>query len=50
MKVIKCNFLSVKHGFRDNEMFLQAGYDDIVIWQQGGASHDFSGHIMKERP
>jgi len=36
MKAIYCNFLSVKDGFRDNEVYLQAGYDVIVIWPPGG--------------
>jgi len=29
------------HGFRDNEVLLQAGYDVIVIYPQGGASGEF---------
>jgi len=32
MKVIHCNFLSVNHGFRDNEFFLQAGYDNLIVF------------------
>jgi len=47
MKVIYCNFLSVKQGFRDNEVFLQAGYDVIVIWSPGGASGDFYDGFWK---
>jgi len=31
----------VMHGFRDNEVLLQAGYDVIVISPPGGASGDF---------
>jgi len=30
------------HGFRDNEVLLQAGYDVIVISTLGGASGKFS--------
>jgi len=30
MEVIHCNFLSVKHGFPDSEVFLQAGYYVIM--------------------
>jgi len=41
MKVIHCKFLSVKHGFQDNEVFLQAGYDVSVISTLEGASGDF---------
>jgi len=29
------------HGFRDNEVLLQGGYDVIVISPLGGASGDF---------
>jgi len=36
------NFLSGMHGFRDNEVLLQTGYDVIVIPPPGGASRDFS--------
>jgi len=35
------NLLSVMHGFRDNEVLLQAGYDVIVISPLGGVSHRF---------
>jgi len=35
-------FLSKMHGFRDNEVLLQAGYDVIVITLPGGTSNDFS--------
>jgi len=34
-------FLSGMHGFRDNEVLLQAGYDVIVILPPGGVSGDF---------
>jgi len=44
------NFLSVLHGFRGNEVLLQAGYDVMVISPLGGASGDFSWRILKERP
>jgi len=37
------------HGFRDNEVLLQAGYDVIVIYPPGIASGNFSWRIMKER-
>jgi len=32
----------VMHGFRDNEVLLQAGYDVMVIYPLGGASGVFS--------
>jgi len=32
------NFLSVMHGFRDNEVLLQAGYDVTIIYLPGVAS------------
>jgi len=38
------------HGFRDNKVLLQAGYDVIVILPLEGASRDFSWRILKERP
>jgi len=41
MIVIHSNFFTAMHGFRDNEVFLQAGYDVIVISPPGGASDDF---------
>jgi len=47
--VFHINFLSVMHGFRDNEVLLQAGYDVIVISPLGSASGDFSWRILKER-
>jgi len=37
------------HGFRNNEVLLQAGYDVIVIFPLGGASGDFSWRILKEQ-
>jgi len=40
--VIQSNFLFVMHGFRDNEVLLQARYDVIVISSLGGASGEFS--------
>jgi len=46
--VIHCNFLSGMHGFRHNEVFLQAEYDVIVISPPGGASSDFLWRILKE--
>jgi len=36
------NFLSEIHGFRDNEVQLQAGYNVIVISPPEGASGNFS--------
>jgi len=36
-----CNFLSGMHGFWENEVLLQAGYDVIVISPQGSAARDF---------
>jgi len=38
----RSNFLSTMHGFRDNEVFLQAGHDFIMISPPGGASRNFS--------
>jgi len=38
------------HGFRDNEVLLQAGYDVNVISSPGGTSVEFSWRILKERP
>jgi len=40
--MITINFLSEMHGFRENEVLLQAEYDVIVISLLGGASGDFS--------
>jgi len=42
-------FLSVMHGFWDNEVLLQAGYDVIVISPPGVASRYFTRRILKER-
>jgi len=44
------NFLSAMHGFRDNDVLLQAGYDAILIFPPGGAPRDFSWRIIKEQP
>jgi len=44
-----CIFLFVMHGFRDNEVLLQAGYAVIVISPLGGASGEFCQRILKER-
>jgi len=41
------NFLSGMHGFRDNEVILQAGYDVIVISPPGGASGFFHDGFPK---
>jgi len=38
--VFHSNLLSLIHGFRDNEVLLQAGYDVMVISPLGGASGD----------
>jgi len=35
------NVLSAMHGFRDNEVLLQSGYDVVVISPSGGASRYF---------
>jgi len=35
------------HGFRDNEVLLQAGYDDIVISPLEGASRTFHDELWK---
>jgi len=43
------NFLSGMHGFRENEVLVQAGYDVIVISLPGGASGDSSWRILKKR-
>jgi len=42
MKVNHSNFSSVKHGFPDNEVLLQAGYDVILISLLAGASGEIS--------
>jgi len=44
------DFLSAMHGFQDNEVLLQTGYDIIVISPPGGAPRNFSWRILKERP
>jgi len=44
------NFSSGMHGFRDNEVLLQGGYDVIVISPLGGASGEFSWRILIKRP
>jgi len=38
--VFHINVLSGMHGFRDNKVLLQSGYDVIVIFPLGGASGD----------
>jgi len=48
--VLHSNFLSAMHGFRVNDVLLQAGYVVIVISPPGGAPRDFSWRILKERP
>jgi len=48
--VIQSNFLFVMHGFRGNEVSLQARYDVIVISSLGGASSEFLWRILEERP
>jgi len=48
--VIHSNFLFVMHGFRHNEVLLQAGYDVTVISPLGGASGEFSWRILNEWP
>jgi len=42
MIVIHSYFASAMHGFRDNEVLLQAGYDVIVIFPLGSAVRNFS--------
>jgi len=37
----RSNVLSGMHGFRDNEIWLQAGYDVIVISPPGGTARNF---------
>jgi len=39
--VFHINLLSGMHGFRDNEVLLQAGYDVIMISPLEGVSHSF---------
>jgi len=46
----RSNFLSGMHGFRDNEVLLQAGYDVIVISPPGNALRYFAWRILKKRP
>jgi len=48
MKVVSGNFLTAMHGFRDDVVLLQTGYDVIVISAPRGASRDFSRRILKE--
>jgi len=48
--VIHSNFLCVIHGFRDNEVFWQAGYDVIFSPSPGSAERTFSWRILNERP
>jgi len=38
------------HGFRENEVLLQAGYDVTVISTPGRASGEFSWRTSEERP
>jgi len=38
------------HGFRDNEVLLQAGYDVVVISPPEGASSYFTWRILKGQP
>jgi len=40
--VFHVNFLSGMHGFRDNEVLLEGGYNVIVISSLEGASGKFS--------
>jgi len=47
MILIHSNFLFAMHGFRDNEVLLQAGYDVIVISSIGGASAIFHDGFWK---
>jgi len=47
--VFHINFFSGMHGFRDNEVLLQGGYDVITISPLEGASGDFLWRILKER-
>jgi len=48
--VFQISFLYGMHGFRDNEVLLQVGYDVIVISPPRGASGDFLWWILNERP
>jgi len=41
------NFFVTMHGFRDNEVLLQTGYDVMVISPLGGDSGDFDGGFWK---
>jgi len=43
----RSNFISGMHGFPDNEVLLQAGYDVIVISPPGGALRYFTYRILK---
>jgi len=45
--VFHSDFLSGMHGFRDNEVLLQAGYDVIVISPLAGVSGDFHDGFWK---
>jgi len=48
--VINSNFLSAMHGFRENVLLLQGGYDFAVISPLGGVSHRFCWRNLKEWP
>jgi len=39
--MIPSNFLSAVHGFRDNEVLFQAGYDVIMIYPPEGTARNF---------
>jgi len=47
--VMHCNYTSVVHRFRFNELFMFAGNDVIAIWLVGGASGHFWLRILEGR-
>ena len=48
--VLHCNYMSIVHRFRYNELFMFAGNDVIAISSLGGASCYMSRWIRKARP
>ena len=48
--VLHCNYMSIVHRFRYNELFMFAGNDVTAISSLGGASGNFWLRILKGRP
>jgi len=47
MKVIHCNFLSVKHGFQDNEVFCKSDMTSKCFGRQGALHAIFHDGFCK---